>query len=208
MLIGCGTSHPIYERSDTEQYGISVTIDGVVYQMYPQLKWDVSPDREIMGYAGTTETWMCWAKGDTEHNFVYLQDRGASMFYRPLYRTDRVIPEPSGDIVDTLYWSEYDFSGEENKHTSLYVTDKEIIELLFEILNNNERTTEYSFPIDYRIEISCYSVLVPGASYNLNIVLGRKKILCGTVEEGYTEISIELLESLAGYKLDMEKLSA
>ena len=206
---GCGQSpYPVYERQDSEEYGITVTIEGVVYQMYPRTKWDLSPDRHPMGYAGSKETWMCWAENDTEKNFVFLQDQWASMFYTPLHRTDREIPEPSEETVDRLYCLESDFSGDSNEHTSNNVTDKEVIRALFEALKTGTRTFDYEFITDYRIRIGGYSTVVPGASYELLVARSGKKPVCGTAEEGCVEISVELLESIMGHPFDPEKLLA
>ncbi|MGI5850209.1 MAG: hypothetical protein ACOX8Q_09150, partial [Christensenellales bacterium] len=90
-VAGCGHFRPIYERADTKEDGITVNIEGVIYKMYPQLKWDVHPGDEIIGYAGTRHTYITSAKGDTERNFIYLEDLGTSMYYRPLHRTDKKI---------------------------------------------------------------------------------------------------------------------
>ena len=205
---GCGQSpYPVYERQDSEEYGITVTIEGVVYQMYPRTKWDLSPDRHPMGYAGSKETWMCWAENDTEKNFVFLQDQWASMFYTPLHRTDREIPEPSEETVDNLYCLEYDFSNGAKEYTHNHVTDAEIIRALFEALEAGTRTFDYeSIADDYGISITGYSTVVPGASYKLLVEWSGKKPVCGTAEEGCVEISVELLESIMGHPFDPEKL--
>ncbi|MGI5850219.1 MAG: hypothetical protein ACOX8Q_09200, partial [Christensenellales bacterium] len=130
----------------------------------------------------------------------------ASMYYRPLHRTDKKIPEPSAEIVDKICWSEYDFSGNKSKLTSNWVTDKKVIATLFNTLDTNYRTNNYTFFEDYCADITCYSEEVPGAYYELDLGFNNGKLICGTREEGYVEVPIELLEQIAGHKIDLSVL--
>lgn len=204
---GClAATYPVYERSDTENNGITVNIDGVLYQMYPRLKWKIHAGEGIIGYAGSRNTTISTAKDDTEMNFIYLHDSGKDMYYRPLYRTDKIPPEPSADTVTKLYWSEYAFNGNKKNHIGNYITDSEVIRELFESLNSGDKTQNYEILNDYSIDITCYSDQVPGAYYELSLKNSNGKIVCGNHEEGFTEIPIALLERIAGYEIDIAEL--
>ena len=206
-LLGCvDNSYPIYERTDTEEDGITVNFEGVTYKMYPLLKWEARPDGNMIGYAGSKKTIICFAEGDTERNFLYLQDNGASMYYKPLYRTDRVIPEPSEDTVDSLRWSEYDFTGEDKQNISNSVMETEIIKKLFSVLESGEKIWEYKMLTDFRVHIYCASGEVPGASYDLMLVKNNNKLLIGNTMIGYNEVPTELIEDIAGHEIDIEAM--
>ena len=209
VIIGCvDSSLPIYERTDKngleDKDGIKVVIDGVEYKMYPALKWTVNPGGEVIGYAGNWNTVISKASGDTKMNFVYLKDRGWTNYYNPLYRTDIVIPEPSADIVNKILYYEQDFRGDDIKRYSNTVTDKEIIKELFNLLEGSEKTSDFLNIKDFSIRISCFSEEVPGAVYNLSIVKYSNRLMVGCIEEGYIAIPIELLDKIAGYKVDYE----
>jgi len=198
-------SYPVYERTDTEEDGITVNFEGVLYKMYPLTKWEVHPDGKLVGYAGTKDTIICLAEGDTERNFIFLQDNGASMYYRPLHRTDKVVSGPSGENVDTITWKEYDFTDKESEFYDQQTNDKGTIKKLFDVWDTGEKTQEYEFLTDYRIHILCSSSLVPGAYFDLNLVKNsRQKIMMGTAELGYTEVPIDLLEEISGHDIDVD----
>ncbi len=199
-------SYPVYEQIDSEEDGVMVNFKGVIYKMYPLTKWEVNPDGEMVGYAGTKETIICLAEGDTERNFIYLQDNGASMYYRPLYRTDRVIPAPSGESVDTITWKEYDFTGKESEFYDRQYDDKETIKRLFDVWESGEKTWEYEFLPDFRIHMLCLSFQVPGAYFDLFLVMNSsQEVMMGTPDQGYTEVPIELLEEISGRDIDVDK---
>ena len=199
-------SYPIYERTETEEDGIMVDIEGVVYKMYPLTKWEVHPEGTLVGYAGTKDTIISFAKDDTERNFIYLQDNGASMYYRPLYRTDREIPDPSGESVDLISWTEYDFSGGESTHYGRRYDDKETIVKLFDVWETGEKTWEHEFLPNFRIHMFCSSSQVPGAFFDLYLVKNAKQnVMMGNPDQGYTEVPTELLKEVSGHSIDVNK---
>jgi len=183
-----------------------VDIEGVQYKMFPETKWNLHPDGNIIGYAGSYKTTVEVADGDTERNFVFLQDIGSSMYYIPLYRTDKIIPEPSENSVNEILYYEEDYRRDEVKRYSNTITDKEIIKELFDILKTGERTSDISFIEGFSLRISCFSDEVPGAYYNLNIERSDGKLMCGLRADGYVEIPIELLEKIAGHEINIDEL--
>jgi len=210
FVTGCiDVSLPVYQRIDQngleDEEGIVVIVEGAEYKMFPERKWSVEPG-EMIGYAGSWKTTAYAAAGDTERHFVYLHDAGSSMYYSPLYRTDKPIPEPSGDTVNKISYSETHFSGDEKKQIKNTIIDKETIQAFFDGLETDERTSNIVFLEDFYIHISCYSDAVPGASYYLNIVSGDGKLMCGNHREGYVELPAELLERIAGHTIDLKML--
>lgn len=208
-LAGCvDLSLPVYEKLDTSgtEDGVAIMVDGVKYKMYPILKWDVDPDSKTIGYAGNWGAAVTRAVGDTEKNFLILIDFGSDAFYGPLYRTDKIIQDPSSESVDELIYIEYDMRPDEPKGYSNNVKDKEIIKEYFEILGNVDKTADIEFIKDCSIRIEAYSKEVPGAKYFLYLVKKDHKLFIGSIEEGYVEMPIELLEKIAGHKIDIEAL--
>ena len=54
LLNGCINPFlPIYEYEETDEYGITVIIDGVKYVQLPRIKWHVTPTGNVIGYAGS-----------------------------------------------------------------------------------------------------------------------------------------------------------
>jgi len=185
---------------------VSVTINGVKYAMYPELKWDVQPGDNVIGYAGNMGLAILKVKGDSKMNFIYLRDTLPGRYYYPLCRTDRIIPEPSAKTVDTIYFREYDFSGDEVKSYDNTIADIPTVDEFFSLFNNNNKVP-YSELIniklkDFSIGISCSSNQVPGALCFFDIGSYEGKLVCGD-GYGYVEMPIELLEKLAGHKLNI-----
>ncbi len=206
---GCrDTSLPIYERCDengiNDENGIVVIVNGITYKMFPELKWNVEPG-EVIGYAGNWRTTVSNIVGDTENNFIYLCDVGSSMYYSPLYRTDKEIPEPTANSIDKIVYSE---SYNSNEPTMNTIIDNETIQSLFEILETGTRFSEITFLKNINISIACYSEAVPGASYYLYVVNCNGKLVCGNRKEGYVEIPEDLLKKIAGYNINVGDLLA
>ena len=201
---------PIYERIDKDgsldDDGIILLVEGVRYQMLPLTKWSVLPGGDLIGYAGSWKTTVSEGALDTERNFVFLHDFGTDVYYAPLYRTDRIIPEPSADSVDELYYSENDFRGEEPKRLGKIITDKTIIKELFDAWDNGIKSPNKENIIDFGMDISCYSSEVPGADYTFYIEKEEDKFVFGTLEEGYTEMPVDLLEKIAGHEINVDML--
>ena len=198
-------SYPVYKRTDSEKDGVTVNFEGVIYKMYPLTKWGSHPDGELVGYAGTKDTIICLAEGDTERNFIYLQDNGASMYYRPLYRTDREIPDPSGENIDEIVWTEYDFNDGKSENYGRHFKDKETIKRLFEVWDTSKKTREYEGLPDISVRMFCTSSQVPGGYLELNLAQSTdQKIMMGTPDQGYTEVPIKLLEEISGRDIDVD----
>lgn len=209
FLAGCvDLSLPVYERLDTNgtQDGVAIIVDDVKYVMYPLLKWRVTPDSKVIGYAGNWGTAVTSAVGDTENNFLYLCDFGASAFYSPLYRTDKIIPEPSSESVDELIYIENDMRQDEQKGYSISVKDKEIIKEYFEIFKSENKETDFEYLDNFDISITAFSNEVPGASYYQCLFKNEGKLLIGVYEDCFVEMPMDLLEKIAGHKIDLEYL--
>lgn len=212
LLTSCGKLFvviPVYEMTgDIKDDEVCVDIDGVGYKAVNDTKWNILPGEETIGVAGTQRWEVINAMGDTERNFVLLKEPGFwdGTYYRIFRRTDRQVPEPSGDSVNSLQYYEHDFHGEEIKQLLNTINDKEIINQLFEILNTGTRVKEAASFGDFNIAITGFSDAVPGAAYLLSVEISGGKLVCGNYDEGYVEIPTELLESIAGYDIDVNKL--
>lgn len=196
---------PIYKVSDQDSR--SVFIDGVRYKCLPNIKWDAVPVSSKIGYAANWLTVVLEAKDDPDRNFIFLHTVGASTVYGPLYRTDKDINEPSDETVDKITWTSY-VIGSNDEYVNA-TEDKELIKEFFSILNTGKKTNEYrSIKINSEtlvIYINCTSSDLPGAFYKLNIYLSNKssgKFVCGNTMGDYIEVPIELMEKIAGKKLD------
>ncbi len=181
-------------------------VEGVKYQMYPLLKWSVDPDSKKIGYAGNRGTAVTGAVGDTEKNFLFLLDSGSSAFYSPLYRTDKIIPEPSNQSVDELVYTEYDMSDDEKQTYTNSIKDKEIIKEYFEVFKSENKVIDFEYLENFDISITALSNEVPGASYYQSLFTNDGKLLIGVYEDGFVEMPIDLLEKIAGHKIDIEAL--
>ena len=201
-------SYPVYERMDSKEDGITVNFEGVIYKMYPLAKWEVRPDGKLLGYAGTKDTIICLAQGDTERNFIFVQDNGASMYSRPLYRTDREIPDPSGESVDIITWKEFKTTGETPESNQPKCINKDTIKRLFDVWDIGEKTWEYKLIPAVRIDVVCSSSQVPGAYFGLFVVMNsNNELMMGTPDQGFTKVPIELLEEISGHDIDMDAWS-
>ncbi len=196
---------PIYEKTNDD--GMSVIIDGVRYKEFPILKWIVHPTwpEKKIGYAGGWDTVIVEAQGDTEKNFVYIKGTIADYYDGFLYRTDKVIPEPSAESINKMIWEEYVVGSEEGYINT--IVDKKIIKELFDILDSEEKTRKYEMIENnskiLNISIGCYSSDLPGALYLLAIGKSGDKIICGNRRENeYVEIPIELLVKISGRSAD------
>jgi len=198
-------SLPIYEKTDED--GVSVIIDGVRYKQLPMLKWDVSTlpiwEAKKIGYAGGRDIELTEVYGDIERNFIDVWMNGYYECF--LYRTDIVIPEPTAEVIDKIIWGDVVVGNIEGYCNT--IVDKNIIEELFNILNTDEKFRKYEMVEKnseiINISISCYSSDLTGAHYDLDIgTSSGGKIICGNKRENeYVEISIELLEKIAGKSL-------
>ena len=205
------TPKPVYEMEVTEEDGMKITIAGVTFKELPKTKWSMLPDGKVdIGYAGSKDVSISAAQGDVIRNFIYVYtDRFDGGKY--LYRTDITVPEPSGESVDEINFGEKDFSKDigETIVSYKFTYDKQIIKEYFDELENAD--TVYSgdevsgFGKTF-FEVTCSSEKVPGAYYSLNLGHLNGKIVCGNNVYGYVEISQDLIEKLAGYKIDFGKL--
>ncbi len=204
---------PVYQRLDKngvyDPEGIGVLFEGVKYKMYPALKWDVTDNKDIIGYAGSWGTCISTVEGDTERNFIILQDFDSEYPYIPLYRTDKAIPEPSSESVDKMVWYEH-IIGKDNTYYSHTVTNKEIIQEFFHDLAEGKKTgqirpftkgTEVDSDI-YLMSVVCYSSELTCASYNLDFGIYDGKVVCTDLKELYVEVPLDILEKLAGKSLN------
>jgi hypothetical protein len=201
---------PIYSMTNGDE-GICVTINNVIYTEIPS-KWVVHYSNKVMGYAGSRDMAIIEAKGDTERNFIFLNDLEQPFYVEkrliPLCRADGTIPEPNEKTVNSIYYSENYFQGEDNKPIKNVINDKSTIEELFQALDSGTKMSKYDLSSlkDANIDIICTSDNVPGASFSLAILKKGEKIMCGNPGQGYFEISQKLLEKMAGHTFDFEEL--
>lgn len=205
---------PVYPRLDKngvdDTEGISVLFEGIKYKMYPALKWSVEDSGDIIGYAGSWKTCITTVKGDTEKNFIILQDFDSEYNYIPLYRTDKAIPEPSSESIDKIVWREY-IIGKDTGDYAHTVTNKEIIQEFFYDLAEGKKTGqirpfECGVIVDsdtYYMSVACYSSALTCAGYYLDFGIYDGKVVCSDLEELYVEVPLDILEKLAGKKLNL-----
>lgn len=196
VVSGCTVdSTSFFQRADNDADGIVLIIDGVKYKSLPKTKWSVVPG-EVIGYAGNSDTTVQEIEGDTERNFIYLYMPGTASAFPTLYRTDRVIPDPSADTISSMHC--LGFEGSQFSANNI-IADKQAIQALFDILKAGKHTSFSASLEGSGVQLDCYSGAVPGASYSLNIVIKNGKPFCGNHKEGYVEIPVELLDKIAGY---------
>ena len=203
-----GPNLPIYEL--TKDDGYNVVIDEVRYKQLPALKWQIDPSihGKVIGYASDRSA-VIWLE-ETEGNFIYLKGQWAD-YYDTLYRTDINIPDPSADSVDKIVWDDYIVEDSEIKdeYTNT-VEDEEIIAELFNLLDSGEKTDNFdgikneSGSIIMNIRLYCADL--PGVYYGLSVGLDNGRIVCGRPLTGYVYMPDDMLEKIAGKKIDIEKL--
>ncbi len=212
-LTGCYNHNlPVYEK--TEEDGTSVYIDGVRYKELPRLEWDISNVDKVIGYAGSYDTVIIGLKNDPNRDFIilkgFLQD-----YYGPgLYRTDKVIPEVSVENVDKIVWEDYEVDletyGKLNHHTNT-VEDKTTITELFDLLETGEEARNVNSAKkdsrNYIMRFYLYCSEIPAASYALRIALDNGRIICSRIATGYVYMPDDLLEKIAGKKIDISELT-
>ena len=125
------------------------------------------------------------------------------------------MPEVSADSVDKIVWEDYviDYSVEpesykEQNFNSNIIEDKSTIKELFELLEtgekiNNADTTKNGSKC-YIMRILLYCSEIPAAYYELSIELDSGRIVCGKPITGYVYMPDDLLEKIAGHKIDLD----
>lgn len=217
LLSGCFMSAnvkcEVYERQVTDEDGIIVNIDGVVYKTLPEPKWEGQKIGDFFGYAGEEKKKLYLSEGDNERNFIFIYDSAlcpkGSTHSILLYRED--MPEPIAESIDKLLWGESKKSdGEMEYNYSNIVTDKEIIKKLFNMLETKKSIVEASH-FGYgstfcQMYILGYCDELPEVHYEIEIRHHNRRIVCGNNREGYVEIPVELLEEIAGHDINAEEL--
>jgi len=193
LFSGC---MPIYDMAGGDSIGMdtSVIMDGVTYEMVPDLKWRVNPGHTL-GYAGSRSIKILDAEGDTERNFICLMETSQfwDKHYAVLCRTD--YPEPSAETITRIEYYGKDGGGQE---IHSIITDLTVIKELFDALENGKQEYDISRTEDFQAAIYCTSDDVPGATYVLGIIINDGRLMCGSHEEGYVEISDELFKKITG----------
>lgn len=203
---------PVYEKTETEEDGICVVIDGVKYKELPKLKWEISQTNfKRAGYAGDYKTLVLMDSSETEKNFIILRGSFAGSYVCCLYRTDKMIPDMSSESVDKIVLKEY--IGLNPQEDDVYlntVIDKEAIKELFDSLNSEEKIDDYQQIVKdseyYNIDIILYSTQLTGAYYYLETGMNDGRFICGKPNIKYVYISDDLLEKLAGKQINDEEL--
>ena len=216
IISGCSwfpiDSLPTYERELNEKDGVAVTIDGVVYRALPKIKWDGQRAGESFGEAGGKTLSLC--ENDPERNFIFVWDEEfqpiGELHNVLLYRTDREIPPPSAESVNQMYWHEIDSRSSETQRRKRSITDNELIKLFFNELTANQDTLvpkADSFE-RFGMSIACFSEIVPGANYGVGFRHIDGRLVCGNYFDGYVDFSLDVLEQIAGYDINLEELIA
>ncbi len=207
---------PVYEKTETEEDGVCVVIDGVKYKEFPRLEWAIDNVDEIIGYAGSYDTVIYGLKNDPNRDFIvlkgYLQD-----YYGPgLYRTDKNIPVVSVENVDKIVWEYYEVDpnverGACEQYYTNTIEDKTTIKELFDVLETGKRTQNvYSVKKGSRycaMSIYLYCSEIPAASFELGVWMVSGRIVYGRETTGYVYMPENLLEKLAGKKIDISEFT-
>lgn len=217
LLSGCfitaNVKYEVYERQVTEEDGIIVNVDGMVYKTLPEQKWEGQKIGDFLGYAGEEKKNLYLCEGDDERNFIFIYDSvlcpKGSTHSILLYRED--IPEPSAEFIDKLLLSEYINEDSEIKYShDNTITDKSVIKRLFEEWNTKKRIADAShFDNESKLlimQIYCLCDELPGVYYKIEIRHNNGNVVCGNNSEGYIKIPIELLEEIAGHDINAEEL--
>ncbi len=207
ICASCNPFLPVYEKTETEEDGICVVIDGVKYKKKPVIKWDVISGGRTIGYAGDQTFRVSEGLDDPDRNFVFLDSYIGDYPPRKLYRADKTFPEPSAEIVDKIIWFDY-LDGDQSKEYLYTTEDKDTIEELFKVLDTEIITTEFNSIMEGKrainIGIVCYSSKLPGANYSLYVGISNGKIICGNLYDNeYIELPLELMERIAGKQIDI-----
>ena len=213
ILFGCIKKLPLPVYEKTEEDGTSVYIDGVRYKELPALQWQTNDIDKIIGYAGGYNTLIYCFKNDVDRDFILLKYLYSDLYGPGLYRTDKDIPDVSVDSVDKIVWEYYEIEdGEKSNFYTNTIEDKTIIEEFFGLLKNG-RKFDSSEPIKqkskfYIMDIYLYCSDIPAAYYLLSTGLNNDRIVCGKPIIGYVHIPDDLLEKIAGKKIDSSEFQA
>lgn len=213
FLSGCVDSLPVYEKTDED--GVSVYISGVRYKQLPILHWNVNPSLgKVIGYAGSRDVRVSlpfgYTEDNTETNFVFLQYPLTDYYGEMLYRVDRDILDVSVDSVDKVVWGESTYINSQigNLYSNT-IEDKEVIQELFDLLDKGERTEDISQIVvnnnTLNIDISLYCSDIPEAYYDMRVGIANGKVVIGREDIQYIYIPDDLLEKIAGKKIDIEE---
>ena len=124
-----------------------------------------------------------------------------------MHRID--IIEPSEILIDRIKYYESKFEKDKIIYSKNTITDKELISKLFALSVSGQQTDQAVQLENYSIVFNCYSNVVPGAIYTLGIRKNGNKLMCGNSTEGiYFEITIDLLEKIAGHTFSIAESSA
>ncbi len=216
--VGCIKRLPVPVYETTDEDGTSVYIDGVRYKELPRLEWAIDNVDEIIGYAGSYDTFIYGLKNDPNRDFVVLKYYWADYYGPGLYRTDKVIPDVSVENVDKIIWEYYEMKmSPEVKRPEIInyytntITDKTTIIELFELLETGEEAQNISAAKKgektLAMNISLYCSEIPAASFGLGVGLFSGRIVCGRPSTGYVYMPEDLLDRIAGKKIDVSELT-
>lgn len=201
LLAGCSRYYPSWDQLS------KIKVDGVVYEMCSNLKWQMDFEAHHMKIGRTgflVSTGVYVIEEDTERNFIYLLEPMSSMWRTPLFRTDKTIPEPSGDSVDRIKFVGV-LKSKKGEVTTFETSleDQDIIQTLFTVLEDPNNRVDAEDAMYYGNRIYCYSAALPGMCYELAISFNEGRyILNGGYGNRLVEISPELLEKITACKIE------
>lgn len=214
IMVGCIKRLPVPVYDMTDEVGTSVYIDGVRYKQLPALEWTTDNVDEIIGYAGNYKTFIYSVKNDPNRDFIVLKYYWGDAYWPCLYRTDKDIPEVSADSVDKIVWEDYESDLETGARLNYYaneIEEKEVIKELFDLLETGEKVQDINAikkGSNYAVlRIDMYCTEIPGASYGLAVRMYNGRLVCGRTSTGYYYIPDDLLEKIAGKKIDVSELT-
>lgn len=203
---------PVYEKTDED--GTSVYIDRVRYKELPKLQWAIDNVDEIIGYAGSYSVFIYSLKNDPNRDFIVLKGYLQDSYWPGLYRTDKVIPDVSANNVDKIVWDDYEVDmetyGKLNHYTNT-IEDKKTITELFDLLETGEEARNINSAKkdsrNYIMSIYLYCSEIPAAYYVLRVGLDNSRFICSRITTGYVYMPDDLLERIAGKKIDISQLT-
>ena len=140
--------------------------------------------KEVIGYTSSRETEILEAAGDTERNFIFLYDLKQPFYIEKrmmiLCRSDKTIPEPSADSIDSIHYIQNYVGGEKTSIKNI-ITDKSIIEELINTMESGVKMSKLDLSSleGMGISLICTSDEVAGASYLLGILRNGEDLMCG-----------------------------
>jgi len=190
-------AHPIYNSYNDQT---NVVVDGIEYKRGCML--DSSRIGELIGFLDDTSYPIYRIEGDVNKNFLGVEVPAEMKGYWWYYRTDFIFPKTSPDTIDKMEWMDA------KSWQTIVVSDQDAISEFFDHIDRARTLTVKNRITARYATVSVYSKDAPGLIYTFSIELQLNGTFVCTFMEGnermICSIPTDLLERIAGYKLDVD----